>query len=124
MYIVNKDRQHHKVQHKHHQFATGAAATTLVTALGTGFAIVPIYWRLSASALGTVLLENGSGGASIMRTSALVNHEEQASPWWGLTEVSAATAIEITKATGIGAGEFDLWYIIVRMGAGDGGNTQ
>lgn len=126
MLLVPKGFQHKRVIHRNHAFATGAAATTLVTAQATGLAIVPVYMAWVASAAGSFTLTKGSGGASYFAGGFLAG-QVQSTDWWddGVTEgVGAATSLEIVKAAGVGAGQFHVWYMIVRIGAGGGGTTQ
>lgn len=122
MELVPGFLQHKKIQHRYHDFATGAAATVLITAPATGLVLIPVWYRYTASAAGSVTLFAGSGGASVFQ-AYFVAGDERTGPWYG-TDVGAATSIEIVKAAGVGRGTFDLWYIVHRLGAGSGGTNQ
>lgn len=113
--------------HKTHAFGTGAATTTLLAAPGTGLAIVPVYMYWHASAVGSFTLQKGLSGSVMLHGNFQTAHIPDQLPWWddGASEtVGANTAIAIVKADGCGAGEFHLWYVICRLGAGGGGTTQ
>jgi len=115
------------IRHMRHVFATGAAATTLVTAPATGLVIVPVYMSWRASAAGSITLTKGSSGASAFTAAFQANGLWETVPWWddgAANSIGAGTSIEILKATGCGAGEFNIWYVICRLGAGDGGTNQ
>ena len=77
-------------------------------------------WNQSNRRRSAVLAFDFAGGF-------LANGEWQAVPWWddGVVEgIGAATSLEIVKAAGVGAGNFHVWYMIRRIGAGSGGNDQ
>lgn len=118
--------RHKNIRHMSHNFATGAAATTLVTAAGTGLRIIPLYMAWHASAAGSFTLSKGSGGSTYFNAAFLGLGEVSQLPWWddGVAEtVGNNTAIEILKAAAIGAGQFHVWYCVVRGGAGGGGTS-
>lgn len=127
MFFPPKRFENRPIRHMRHAFATGAGATVLVTAPGTGLVIVPTYMAWRASAAGSITLTKGSGGASAFGASFQSNGLWDYVPWWddgSVNTIGANTSIEITKATGCGAGEFNVWYVIVRLGAGDSGTGQ
>lgn len=123
MELIPKSRQHHAIQHSHHAWATGVAATVMITAKGTGLSIVPVWYRYQSSAAGSITLFAGSGGASVMHARVVTAGDERSGPWWDPSGVGSNTDLEIIKELGIGKGEFDMWYVIIRVGAGAGGNT-
>ena len=127
MQLVPKTWQHKSILHKNHAFGTGAAATAIIAAPGTGLSLVPVQFAWMASAAGSFTLTKGSGGASYFAGGFLANGEWQSIPWWddGVVEgIGANTSLEIVKANAIGAGNFHVWYMIRRIGAGEGGTTQ
>ena len=127
MDLVPNSFRHKAILHRNHPFGTGAAATLLVTAPGTGLSLVPIAFAWMASGAGSFTLTKGSGGASYFAGGFLANGQWQQVPWWddGVIEgVGANTSLEIVKAAGVGLGNFHVWYMIRRIGAGEGGTTQ
>ena len=111
------------VQHVHKRFSGATTFATVVSALGTGLSIVPIYFRFNGSVAASMFLTIGSGGASIFRTRFVVSNAEMNTPWWDST-YAANTPILIEMATDPGVGEFDIWFIAMRTGAGQSGTGQ
>lgn len=124
MEIPDRSRQHHKIQHMRHAFTDGAASVVLVTAKGTGLNIMPIWYRYQASAAGSMTLFAGTAGASVFHCRVVTAGDERNGPWWDPTGVGANKHIMIEKEAGVGKGEFEIWYIVVRTGAGGSGTGQ
>lgn len=115
------------IKHRAYTFATGVAATVCVTAPGTGLAIVPIYMAWHASAAGSFTLKKGSGGSTYFHGAFTINNELAGTPWWddGASEsIGSNTALELVTAATPGAGQFHVWYVVCRLGAGDSGTGQ
>lgn len=126
--IYAPERLSHKaVQHKLHAFGTGAATVTLVTAPGTGLSIVPVYFLWHASAAGSFTLLKASTGSVYFHGAFTINNAPQQCPWWddGAVEgIGANKELTIVKATGVGVGQFHVWYVVCRTSAGGGGTDQ
>ena len=118
MYLVSKDRQHHKVQLSLLNFATAASQAT--GAPGTGLAYIPVYYHLSASGVGSAVVYAGTGGSSLIRLKFPTAAQPMSGPWWDI-EVSANKRLVLEVEGAVGVGQLAVWYIIVRKGAGSGG---
>ena len=112
-----------RIQHRHFFFSGAVVATALVTAAGTGISIAPLYFRWNGSVSASILLTAGSSGASIFRSRFVISNAEMQTPWWD-NVIAANTGIFIEIPTDPGVGEFDIWFIFVRTGAGAGGTVQ
>ena len=110
-------------QHTHKRFSGATTAATLVAAQGTGISIVPVLFRWVATVAGSVFLTATSGGGSIFRSQFLANSQEQGVPWWD-TGLPPNTPITLEVPSDCGVGEFDIWWVVVRGGAGAGATTQ
>ena len=111
-------------QHVHKVFASNVTDVILASNFGTGISIVPVRFRWQASGAGSMFLTLGTAGAaSIFRTAALANNQEQNSAWWDAS-YAANTEIRLQVPSTLGAGEFDIWFVVVRGGAGAGALVQ
>jgi hypothetical protein len=112
-------------QHIHKVFASNATDVILVSNFGTGISIVPIHFRWAASGQGSIFLTYGTAGAaSIFRTQTLAAFQNQDDAWWDPNPSSVNTEIRIQVPSTLGTGEFDIWFVVVRGGAGAGALTQ
>jgi hypothetical protein len=98
----------------------------LASNFGTGFSIVPVHFRWAASSQGSLFLTYGTAGAaaSIFRAQTIINLQNQESAWWDPNPASVNTEIRLQVKSTLGVGEFDMWFVVVRGGAGAGALTQ
>lgn len=120
MELVPKDFQHKKAQVKVLNFATAASDT--VSAAGTGLSIIPIWYHLTASAAGSAVVYAGTGGSALIRLKFGAN-SVQSGPWWD-PGVTANKLLVLEVEGAVGVGQFAVWYVIVRSGAGNSGTGQ
>jgi hypothetical protein len=110
-------------QHVHKRWTGATTAATLVAAPGTGFTICPVRFRWCGTVVASLFLTATSGGGSFFRTSFLINGVNQETAWWD-TLLPSNQPITLECATDPGAAEFDIWFIVVRGGAGAGALVQ
>ena len=111
------------VQHSHKRLSGATTGATMVSALGTGISCCPVYIRCSASVAVSMFLSLGSSAGSFWRSNFIVGKGEISMPWWDNT-LTPNTSINLEVPTDPGVGEFDLWWIAWRSGAGSSGTGQ
>lgn len=118
--LVPKDFQHKKALLLQLNFATAASGAGAAAA--TGLRYVPIYWTLSASAAGSAAVYAGTGGSELIRikfgAAALVDGYY----WDNVLQSNKLLVAEVEGAVGVG--QFNVYYVAVRRGAGSGGTEQ
>lgn len=117
MEFVPKDFQHKKAQLQLLNFATAASGAT--GAPGTGIAFIPVGFHCIASAAGSAAVYAGTGGSELIRLKLLAG-TEYSGAWWD-PGVTANKQLVLEVEGAVGVGQFAVWYIAVRKGAGDSG---
>ena len=129
--LVPTDRQYSKPRHTHVDFSTTVASTIMATAPGTGLICIPVYYRVMASSLAAAVASVNfrvatTAGTVVIGVGAPTSGLPTEGPWWDdqtAAGVGANNALVLQAAAGIGNGTADLWYVIVRSGAGGAGTT-
>jgi hypothetical protein len=111
--LVPRGFQQFQPQHRRLVFSTTVAATVLFTNPSTGTKLIPVAYRYAGSAAAAITLLNGSGGGSLWSGNTIIANAEQWGPWWDVSATGANNSIEITVASGVGTGYFELWVIVV-----------
>lgn len=116
MLLVPKDFQHKKAQLLNLNFAT-AGSTSVAAA--TGLRHIPVYWRISASAAGSMAIYAGTAGSELIRSKFIAGANDDAYFWDNDLTSNKALVLEVEGAVGVGQAQ--VWYITVRRGAGSSG---
>ena len=111
--LVPEEYSRFKPLHARRVFSTTVAATVIATNPGTFSKLVPIFYRYSGSAAASIVIFNGSGGASIWTGNAVVGNNEQWGPLWDITSTTGGNNIEWSAAQGVGNGYMELWWIVL-----------
>lgn len=94
------------------------AASVSATAVGTGLAMIPVYWTLSGSSAGSAAVWAGTSGSELIRIKSGTS-QAQSGYFWDDTITPNKTLVMEVGAMGVGA--FNVWYVVKRIGAGDSG---
>lgn len=123
--LVPERFKHKPVRHTTLAFSTAVASTIMATAPGTGLTAVPVYYRIYASAIASAAWRVATTAGSVVISAPLKTiNEVVEGPWWDDQTAAGAGAnnnIVLQVAGTPGNGQADLWYIVVRSGAGDSG---
>lgn len=120
MSLVPRHLEHKKVQVKVLNFAT--AASGAVAAAGTGLALIPVWYHISASGVGSAAVYAGTSGSELIRLKFGGGLAPVNGPWWdGGVSANKTLLLEVEGAVGVG--QFVVWYIVHRSNAGDGALT-
>lgn len=120
MILVPRDYIHKKPQLVKLQFSTAASGAS--GAPGTGIRYVPVYWQLSASGVGSGAIYAGTAGSELLRLKWGAAANIDGCFWDNEGTANKRLVLEVEGAVGIG--EFNVWYVAKRAGAGDSGTTQ
>jgi len=118
--LVPKDLGHKKAQLQQLNFATAASGAT--DAPGTGLAFIPVYYSFSASAAGSAAVYAGTGGSELIRIKFAANTPVSGAYWDSDIEPAKRLVLEVEGAVGVG--QFNVWYVVHRVGAGSSGTGQ
>lgn len=120
MQLVPKAFQHKKLKLLQLDFAT--AASTSVAAAGTGLRLVPVYWRFTSSGIGSGVIYAGTGGSTLIMTKFGAAAAGDGYYWDDNATSNKGLVLEMEGAVGVG--QFQVWYVVKRMGAGSDGLGQ
>lgn len=117
MILAGKQFQHKKPQLKLLNFATAASGASGEP--GTGVAYIPVWWQIVASAAGSAAVYAGTGGSELIRLK-FGAADEKCGAWWD-PGVTANKRLVLEVEGAVGVGQFAVWYVAVRQGAGNSG---
>ena len=119
MQLVPKAWAHKKTQLLQLNF-TAAGSTSVDVA--TGLRAVPVYWTISASAAGSAAVYAGTSGSELIRLK--FGAADPKSGYYWDNETTAGNPLVVEVEGGVGVGQFNVYYLVVRRNAGDSGTAQ
>lgn len=102
---------------KHLSLVFSGAGSTSIAALGTGLLRMPIRVWATASGVGSVVAYNGTGGSTFFKLKLAAGGYVEVD-FHDDTFIGNKTLVLESGDATLGVGEFHVWYVAKRVGAG------